>query len=194
MNKIEKPVFSADELDSAKTKMSVGFPDGTLIMGHNFTEAPKNKFQKTVVAAKERVNGIAHKRNNHAEINKIGYALFMAGTNEIWFGAKINYDENLDSFGGSVADKYFQLLGYYLQDAGWVISSRDKQSGDFIITLNAPANLENFRILSSSIGFVSNCRPDTEDIKRAESAIKYLNRKQRMILNMAKESKSDKIQ
>lgn len=181
MAKNTKPIFTDDELDAQKTGMAIGYENGELIMGNELNEKPKNKFAKGITAVTERIDGTARKRRNHMEINKFGYATFYTGTNEIWFGVKYSSPKGVNTLGKSTLEKYNQLLEYYLRDSGWDNITRDKFSGDFIVKLNNPINLENLRKLSTSIGFYyKGPRPDAEDIKRAESAIRYLNRKQRI--------------
>ena len=182
MTKIEKPVFTPDELDEVKTGMTVGYKPGFLVRGNDFSELSKNRFAKAIANTKELINGTARKRRNHEEINKFGFATFYTGTNEIWFGVRFNAAPNgLSRLAKSALNKYEQLLEYYLRDTGWADIKRDKFSGNLIVPLNNPVNIEMLRTLSPSIGFYyKGPRPDDEDIKRAESAVRYKNRKNRI--------------
>lgn len=186
MAKIEKPVFTTDELNSKKTGLNIGYRPGLLVNGIDFSGKPKNRFGRGINAVKERIDGTARKRRNHAEINKFGYATFYTGTNEIWFGVKYSSPNGLNTLAKSALQKYDELLEYYLRDSGWDDIKRDTFSGDFIIKLNNPINLENLRALSPSIGFYyKSPRPENEDLQRAASAIRLRNRRARLAEKVA---------
>ncbi len=186
MAKIEKPVFTTDELNSKKTGLDIGYRPGLLVNGIDFSEKPKNRFGRGINAVKEHIDGTARKRRNHAEINKFGYATFYTGTNEIWFSVKYSYPNGLNTLAKSALQKYDELLEYYLRDSGWDDIKRDKFSGNFIIKLNNPINLENLRTLSPSIGFdYKSPRPENEDLQRAASAIRLRNRRARLAEKVA---------
>ena len=170
MSEITKPVFTSDELDPAKTGITVGMAGDKLAMGFDFSATDRKSGR-----------GIIKKRRNHTEINKFAAATFFTGPNEIWFGVKFAPHQGLNEIAKSAIQKYEQLLEYYLRDSGWDDIKQDKFSHNFIIKLNNSINLANLLALSSSIGFVATAPiPLDEDIARARGAIQYQQRKKHM--------------
>ena len=182
MPEIIKPVFTVDELNEAKTGIRMGLDADKLKPGPTFIEQPTNPFKKAAIVAKEQFDGTAKKRHNHEKINKFACANFYVGTNEIYFSLRYSAKNVMSPLAKSTLNKYEQLLGYYLQASGWANIRQDKYNRAFIVKLNDPVNLDNFLRLAPFIGFDSRSPlPDEDDIKRAKSIIRGMERKKQLI-------------
>ncbi len=189
MKEIEKPVFTQAELDEIeKGRISIGYrtPAGTIMPGPNFEEKPfASKISKQFAAAKEKVNGIAKKRQYHEAINEFGWARLdnwarypEPNQAQLMFGIKFSTNGGLTKTGRSVIKKYNKFLRYCLQQAGWegirVQKSLDEDVPDYIVPLNSIKNIKLLYTLSPSIGFYyKSDRPDFEALKNLEFAYNY---------------------
>ena len=170
MKKITKPVFTPDELDEKKTNLSIGYRPGFLIAGYDFQAPNQSKFKKAAMIVKEQINGTVKRRQAQERINKFGFATFDKNAKIMRFGIKYTSSSNGPSkIGKEALKKYHQLLGYYLQRAGWVNVYEEQQFDNsvlFAVKLDNTANVQNLYTLSPSVGFhYKSERPDMSDIE-----------------------------
>ena len=165
MSKFKEPRFAKDELDSKKTNIYVGYSDGNLLPGYDFKNKPFAK--KGWVSAIEKLNGTSKKRECHEKINSFGYARW--DKKSISFGVKFASHSSLgpSKIGKIALQKYNQLLGYLLEQAGW--KNVQVSNGEYVVPLNNQENIKLLYTLSPSIGFYYKTGlPSMEDIENLE--------------------------
>ena len=169
----KKPIFTEAEIaETESSHLFVGYHNGSLIAGHDFARKPfKGEKTNIFVAAKEKLNGTAKKRQCHAQINSFGWARF--DKNKLAFGVKFSTSNGLTKVGEKVIKKYEQLLGYLLEQAGWkdikVVKDEYLSGTNYVVPLDNPENIKLLYTLSPSIGFYYKVkRPDIEDMNRLE--------------------------
>lgn len=173
MTKIKEPVFTSKELEEIQgPRLSIGYHYGELLAGYDFEKKPMSSGVSGFAKAKEKLNGIAKKRQYHEKINEFGWAR-VDNNKTLVFGIKFSSPGGLTKIGKSVIEKYSQLLGYYLSQVGWKNITVDEY-GQYIIPLNQPENAKLLRTLSPSIGFYYRTkRPDLETFEELEFMQKY---------------------
>ena len=171
MGVFKEPIFTEDELNEVKTGVSIGYEHGMLIPGHDFRNAFTNKVAKKLISAKERINGMAKRRELHEKINSFGWA--RVDGSKLRFGVKYSSPNGLSQLGKSSVEKYKQLLGFYLEQAGWKNIKVDGY-GDYEIPLDYSENVELLYNLSPSIGFYYKAGvPDMNRIEQLKYEAEY---------------------
>lgn len=185
MKEIKEPVFTKAELDAIKNdpNVTIGYYRGGIIGGPNFEQKPfSSEISKKLIAAKEKLNGTAKKRQCHQRINEFGWARLAnwstySDNAKLVFGIKYSSPRGLTKTEKTIINKYRQLLGYLLQQVGWKGMYEEKDSlgeGNYIIPLDNPENIKLLYTLSPSIGFYyKSHRPDFETLKNLEYGCKY---------------------
>ena len=172
MARFIEPTFTRAEINEMNSaNLEIGYRVGSLLPGCDFENKPfTNKIRKNLIKAKEKLNGTQKKRQLHEKINSFGWARFE--NTRLVFGIKFSSPGGLTKTGASVVRKYKQLLGYYLEQAGWrgiFINGDD----DYVIPLNNPENVKLLYTLSPSIGwYYKSKRPDMDDIEQLEYKLK----------------------
>ena len=173
MAQYEKPIFTAAEIAELESpRLSVGYSNGSLIPGYDFKRKPfKSKVSAAFADAKEKLDGTAKKKYCHAQINSFGWARF--DKDKLVFGVKFSSPQGLTKIGEKAIAKYEQMLGYFLEQAGWkgIRIHRDKYlfGTDYIVPLDNPENIKLLYTLSPSIGFYYKGElPEVSDIERLE--------------------------
>jgi len=170
MIQVSKPIFTAEELDETKTGITVGYRLGLLI-AYDFRKPIKNKFEKIVLNFKDKLNRNKKRHQAQAAINNFGWARFDKDDKALCFGIKFSSNTSgiINPIGKSALKKYYQLLQYYLQTAGWkdVIAG---EFGEYVVKLDNIENINNFYELSPYIGFYyKSAMPDKEYLKQCET-------------------------
>lgn len=179
MSKFKEPKFTKDELDSKKTGINVGYrPElRNLLPGHDFKNKPFAK--KGWISAIEKLNGTAKKRECHEKINSFGYARW--DKDQISFGIKFTSRGSMgpSKIGKSALQKYNQLLGSLLEQAGW--KNIHIVDSEYVVPLDTQENIQLLHTLSPSIGFYYRAGvPSMEDIEKLEYEVS-MNKKQQNI-------------